>query len=90
MNKRVSKTHKPNPGTISISIKHQNGGRMTAHYVFPDFEFSECAFDELREHAHRFSKLASIGRHACSDPKGLKGRKKSRISPSVLPFTAHK
>ena len=60
-------THKPKPGTISISIKHRGGGRHTAHYVFPDFEFTECAFDELRMAARRYTELAAKGRHACSE-----------------------
>lgn len=67
---------KPNPGTISISLKHKNGGRITAHYTFPDFEFSECAWDELRRHARGFSALATEGHHACGMRKRGKRREK--------------
>ena len=62
-------THKPIPGTISISIKHRGKGTTTAHYVFPDFEFTECAWDELREAARWYTELAERDRLACSDRK---------------------
>jgi hypothetical protein len=57
-------THKPTPGTISISLKHEGGGRITAHYFFPDFAFSETAWDELRKDARRYTQLSAAGRLA--------------------------
>jgi hypothetical protein len=67
---------KPKPGTISISVsisvKHGGYGAHTAHYAFPDFEFAECAFDELRAAARRYTELAAKGRHACSERRRRK------------------
>jgi len=69
MSRKPLLPHKPKPGTISLSIRHRGGGKTTARYVFPDFEFTECAWDELREAARWYAELAARDRHACSDRK---------------------
>jgi hypothetical protein len=65
---------------ISISIKNRRGSRSTAYYAFPDFEFTECAFDELRTAARRFTELANEGRHACSARKLKTFRKQVKLA----------
>ena len=66
MRMRTSRRKKHQGSVIEISVSHPGSGKAIAFYVFPSYEFAECAFDELRDRAQIFDLLARGGHHACA------------------------